>query len=111
MAKSKQTKRQSGFVQWQGDKALSIHKIAMQITRYDGAFFQQKRDHIHAAFTKEYAIYHLLFDTQAARELAAFNAQYRVDSLHGAGCFEIEQKIKIAILQRYNARCAKRQAK
>lgn len=84
----------------------------MQIKREYGADYQAKRSHIHDCFKREYARYRELYDAPAAREMAAFNAQYRVDSLLNAYHDNAakEQHIEAAIKARFQEREAKRAA-
>lgn len=109
----KPTEAKSGFHTWQPEShAPSIQAIVMQIKRDYGADYQAKRNHIHDCFKREYALYREKYDAPAAREMAAYNAQYRVDSLLNAYHDNAakEQRIEAAIKARYAEREAKRAA-
>ncbi|XXQ68136.1 hypothetical protein ACKLNO_11140 [Neisseriaceae bacterium B1] len=110
---TKPTSAKSGFHTWQPEHhAPSIQAIVMQIKRDYGVDYQAKRSHIHDCFKREYNRYRELYDTPAAREMAAFNAQYRVDSLLNAYHDNAakEQRIEAAIKARFQEREAKRAA-
>lgn len=111
-AKPSCAKGKSGFHTWQQEQAPSITAIVMQVKRDYGADYQAKRDHIHDCFKREYALYREKYDAPAAREMAAYNAQMRVDSLLDAyhDNETTEQRIKGEILARYQTRQAKREA-